>query len=89
LNTSRASGAASAPRLLQGRETQTAKIEMSTIDTKPGGFMSTLAPAEPGRLDAEGIKASRREFRRVIVSGYLGCSIEFYDFFLYSAAAAL
>jgi MFS family permease len=25
----------------------------------------------------------------VIISGYLGCSIEFYDFFLYSAAAAL
>jgi MFS family permease len=30
-----------------------------------------------------------REVRRVIISGYLGCAIEFYDFLLYTTAAAL
>ncbi|GAA3739665.1 MFS family permease [Spinactinospora alkalitolerans] len=31
----------------------------------------------------------RREFRRVILSSYLGSAIEFYDFLLYSTAASL
>jgi hypothetical protein len=30
-----------------------------------------------------------REIRRVIISGYLGCAIEFYDFLVYTTAAAL
>ncbi|MHC4053319.1 MFS transporter [Bradyrhizobium sp. 25ACV] len=33
--------------------------------------------------------SDRREVRRVIISGYLGCAIEFYDFLLYSTASAL
>lgn len=33
--------------------------------------------------------SDRHEVRRVIVSGYLGCAIEFYDFLLYSTASAL
>lgn len=51
--------------------------------------MSTVASTEPILPDGYAAYTDRREFRRVIVSGYLGCSIEFYDFFLYSAAAAL
>ncbi|WP_199743317.1 MFS transporter [Sphingomonas ginsenosidivorax] len=51
--------------------------------------MSMVASDKPILPDRSDAVADRREFRRVIVSGYLGCSIEFYDFFLYSAAAAL
>ena len=42
---------------------------------------TTLAPA--------GTAAKRKEARTVILSSYLGSTIEFYDFLLYATAAAV
>ncbi len=42
---------------------------------------TTLAPA--------GTAAKRKEARTVIMSSYLGSTIEFYDFLLYATAAAV
>lgn len=40
-------------------------------------------------LDAMDPAVRRRESRRVILSSYLGSTIEFYDFLLYASASAL
>lgn len=50
---------------------------------------ATASSAAPIVDDARYPNSDRREVRRVIISGYLGCAIEFYDFLLYSTAAAL
>ncbi|MCJ8505165.1 MHS family MFS transporter [Kocuria flava] len=46
------------------------------------------APATP-QLEQLSRQEKRREARRVVVSSYLGSTIEFYDFLLYATAAAL
>ncbi len=43
----------------------------------------------PGELQGMNTAARQKEARRVVLSSYLGSTIEFYDFLLYTAAAAL
>ncbi|MDI3330215.1 MAG: MFS transporter [Micrococcus sp.] len=54
---------------------------MSTVSAQP------IAPVPD--LDALNPAVKRREARRVILSSYLGSTIEFYDFLLYAAASAV
>lgn len=46
---------------------------------------STLTP----QLEQLSVQEKRKEARRVVLSSYLGSTIEFYDFLLYATAAAL
>lgn len=39
--------------------------------------------------DAPSVASRRKEVRRVVLSSYLGSTIEFYDFLLYATAASL
>jgi MFS family permease len=54
---------------------------MATPSTQPTG--------QSGRLSADWSTAGSRAFRRLLAAGLTGSSIEWYDFFLYSTAAAL
>ncbi len=54
---------------------------MTAVSAQP----TALAPG----LDALDPRIRRREARRVILSSYLGSTIEFYDFLLYAAASAV
>lgn len=47
------------------------------------------AVTEPAELRDMSTTARQKEARRVVLSSYLGSTIEFYDFLLYTAAAAL
>lgn len=47
------------------------------------------AVTEPAELRDMSTAARQKEARRVVLSSYLGSTIEFYDFLLYTAAAAL
>ncbi|WP_112175214.1 MFS transporter [Paraburkholderia unamae] len=51
--------------------------------------MSTTSDAALLSGPAHYSNLDHREVGRVVLSGYLGCAIEFYDFLLYSTAAAL
>ncbi|OAV53330.1 MFS transporter [Enteractinococcus helveticum] len=53
-------------------------MSVSSTSAAPNGAIAQLTPAQ-----------KRKESRRVILSSYLGSSIEFYDFLLYASASAL
>lgn len=54
---------------------------MTTVSAQPAVPVSGLDALDP--------QVKRREARRVILSSYLGSTIEFYDFLLYAAASAV
>lgn len=51
--------------------------------------ISTTTPTPDAAIQQLTTKQRRKESRRVILSSYLGSSIEFYDFLLYASASAL
>src|SRR5699024_7930500 len=51
--------------------------------------MSVSTPASAAAIEQLTPAQKRKESRRVILSSYLGSSIEFYDFLLYASASAL
>src|SRR5699024_120411 len=51
--------------------------------------MSVSTPASAAAIEQLTPAPKRKESRRVILSSYLGSSIEFYDFLLYASASAL
>src|SRR5690625_4782096 len=53
-------------------------MSVSSTTTDPNAALEQLSP-----------KQQRKESRRVILSSYLGSSIEYYDFLLYASASAL
>src|SRR5690625_7130937 len=52
-----------------------------SVSSAPVGSDTTIGQLSPAQ--------KRKESRRVILSSYLGSSIEFYDFLLYASASAL
>src|SRR5699024_10713089 len=60
------------------KHTEENVMSVSSTSAAPDGAIAQLTPEQ-----------KRKESRRVILSSYLGSSIEFYDFLLYASASAL